>query len=151
MRTEENTLQRYRRLMSWQMKGASLSIKLGVKLIQRRSRLIRYYLRMGKYRLALRQAVSPGFSLPIYKHQQTDLTCLRMRFLNALSRWSSRLGTFLKERTITSKFNTLYTKCACMVQDARRVLPLNIKTFLSTLRYKLQMTWSQLSRILKRS
>ena len=137
--------------MSWQVKGVYLSIRLGVRLIQRRLRLIRYYLKMGRYRSVLHPHANQGSSLQIYKHRRTDLTCLMTQSLNALSRWSLRFVTYWKGLIIMKRFNTLYTRCVCMGRDVRREFPLNIRTFLSTLRSRLQTKCLQLSRSLNKN
>ena len=151
MLTEESSPQKYRRRMSWQVRGVYLSIRLGVRLIQRRLRLTRYYLRTGRYHLVLPPHVNQGSTLQIYKHHQTDLTCLMMQSLNALSRWSSRFVIFWKERIIMKKFNMLYTRCVCMGRDARREFPLSIKTSLSTVRLRFQTKWYKSNRPLNKN
>ena len=105
----------------------------------------------GKVPFSITPSRKPRFYAPDIQAPPTDLTCLRTQFLNAPSRWSSRFVIFWKEQTITKKFNMLYTKCVCMGRDARRVFPLNIRTFLSTLRLRLQTKWFQLSRSLNKN
>ena len=151
MHTEESIPQRFQRQMNWLVRGVYLSIRLGVRLTQRRLKLTLYYLRTGKYHLVLPPHVNQGSTLPIYRHQRTGLTCLRMRFLNEVSRWSSRLGTYWTGLTTTNKFNTPSTNYASMVQAVLREFLWNTKITLSTVRLKLQTICWQLSRFWNRS
>ena len=151
MRIEESTRQRFQRQMNWLVNGVYLSIRLGVRLTQRRLRLTLYYLRMGKYHSVLPPHVNRGSILPIYRHQPIGLTCLRMRLLNAVNRWSSRLGTYWTGLTTTNKSNMQSTNSASMVQAVLREFLWNTKTTLSTVRLKLQTIYWQLSRFWNRS